>query len=478
MRLSAIRVAIVTRLSSALPLAAVTFFSMVLLCATLLPAVASGAGLSFTVPVRYPTGAFPLAIASGDIDHTGHLALVTANRRGDNVTVYLGQADGRFGSRKTFRTGSSPTDVELADVNADGDLDIITANTTGSVSVLLGDGAEGFAPKADFATPPSPCGLAVADLNDDGHLDLAVVHNNESTAGLSLLYGDGRGSFGSPIVVTRPDYYREVVAADINHDTRPDLVVLLTMDMSPRLGVLLADPAGGLAPMKLYSTYLEPWWAGVGMMNDDYAEDLAVVEGLDGDGTLQVFLGDGLGSFVAVDRDGYKMQSELIGLTLADFDRDGHTDAATSMGEDVVVLRGSATGVTASRKTFSSGTRPGAILSGCFNRDDLPDLAIVDPERGTLGILLNGPRLRPVIDTVTPRRGCVGKVITIAGHHFGTTRGSATVRFGTKTALRYASWSASTIRVKVPAGVALGRVDVRVKTVAGFSLPRSFLRLR
>ena len=83
------------------------------------------------------------ALALADLDNDGNLDLVSANREGDNVGVLLGAGDGTFGTASNFAVGGAPTGVTVADFNADGELDIATANQEGSlteqddVSVLL-----------------------------------------------------------------------------------------------------------------------------------------------------------------------------------------------------------------------------------------------------------------------------------------------------------------------------------------------------
>src|SRR5437773_2290101 len=88
--------------------------------------------------------------------------------------------------------------LRSGDLNADGHADIITSNfEASSVSVLFGDGRGTFTRK-DFPVPPDPFGLAIADLNGDGHLDIAIAHysgqgTDRSKNALSVLFGVGKG---------------------------------------------------------------------------------------------------------------------------------------------------------------------------------------------------------------------------------------------------------------------------------------------
>src|SRR5438128_26398 len=82
----------------------------------------------------------------------------------------------------TPATGSNPRAVAVADVNGDGKLDLVAVNRNGNtVSILLGNGNGTFQVKQDFATGPNPYALAVADVNGDGKLDLATANYGSDT---------------------------------------------------------------------------------------------------------------------------------------------------------------------------------------------------------------------------------------------------------------------------------------------------------
>jgi IPT/TIG domain len=94
-----------------------------------------------------------------------------------------------------------------------------------------------------------------------------------------------------------------------------------------------------------------------------------------------------------------------------------------------------------------------------------------------VSVLLNGPRAAPVLTSLSPLRGRIGTIVTLVGAHFGARRVASVVKFVAATATSYVSWSATKIRVRVPAGTLAGWVKVRVQTVAGRSTAQSFRRL-
>lgn len=99
---------------------------------------------------------------------------------------------------QTIRVGQGPRWVSVADVNHDGKPDILVANAdSGTVSVLLGHGSGKFkeAPGSPFAAGHEPNDIVVADMNGDGNPDLVVPNHQAPT--ITILLGDGKGSFHS-----------------------------------------------------------------------------------------------------------------------------------------------------------------------------------------------------------------------------------------------------------------------------------------
>ena len=142
-------------------------------------------------------------MALGDVNGDGRLDIVTANS-GGTAGVLLGQAGGGFAAVVGYATGplgSNPTGVALGDVNGDGRLDLIAANYgTNDVGVLLGQ-ASGFAAVSRFAAGAGsrPTAVAVGDLNGDRRLDIATANYGTSAVGVLL----NTGTY-TPLATARP----------------------------------------------------------------------------------------------------------------------------------------------------------------------------------------------------------------------------------------------------------------------------------
>ena len=117
------------------------------------------------------------------------------------VSVFLGNGDGTFKPQVTYTVGTEPEGIAAADVNGDGKLDLIVTNTgidDSTVSVLLGNGDGTFQPQClKYATASGPAGLVVADFNNDGKLDIAT--SNYYGDNVSILLGNGDGTFQAEV---------------------------------------------------------------------------------------------------------------------------------------------------------------------------------------------------------------------------------------------------------------------------------------
>src|ERR1022692_3750501 len=148
----------------------------------------------FDAPIIFGTG-YAYSVAVGDFNGDGKLDLAVAN--GVGVSVLLGNGDGAFQPAVTYAAGTYTESIAVGDFNGDGKLDLVVTNNLssgGTVSVLLGNGDGTFQAPRTYGVGASPYGVAVGDFNGDGKLDLAVT-NSGSSGSVSVLLGNGDGTF-------------------------------------------------------------------------------------------------------------------------------------------------------------------------------------------------------------------------------------------------------------------------------------------
>jgi hypothetical protein len=190
----------------------------------------------FASAVNFSTGGSPDSVTTGDFNADGKLDLVTANPLSDNVSVLLGNGTGGFAAAVNFAVGDAPVSVTTGDFNADGKLDLVTANSTPDhVSVLLGNGTGGFGAPVNFAVIDEPNSVTTGDFNADGKLDLATANMNSDN--VSVLLGDGMGGFTAPVNFGAGDGAVRITTGDFNGDGKLDLAV--TNVWSDNVSVLL-----------------------------------------------------------------------------------------------------------------------------------------------------------------------------------------------------------------------------------------------
>ena len=194
---------------------------------------------SFAVQQTFATGTAPQSVTAADVNGDGKPDLIVTNSNDDTVSVLLnttapGASTPSFALQQAFATGSYPYSVTVADVNGDGKLDLIVANATGgTVSVLRNTAAPGastpsFAAQQTFATGVTPFSVTVADVNSDGQLDLIVTNSSDSTVSMLLnttAPGAATPSFAAQQAFATGTSPVSVTVADINGDGKPDLIV-------------------------------------------------------------------------------------------------------------------------------------------------------------------------------------------------------------------------------------------------------------
>jgi hypothetical protein len=246
-------------------------------------------------------GVYGTDVAIGDLNGDGKPDIVVVNcgnaannhciGAGGNAGILFGNGDGTFQPVVSMPLGGGgfgAIAVAIADINADGKLDVIVAGdctSGGCGGVLLGNGDGTFQPEIPFSSAGLIAfSLAIGDVNGDGKLD-AVIGNQcatqacqTSTVGVSL--GNGDGSFQPAVAYNSGGIYPDGVAiADISGDGKADLVVANSSTSTTinqgDVGVLIGNGDGTFQPVVAYPA-------------SEFGAAAIKVADMDGDGKLDV----------------------------------------------------------------------------------------------------------------------------------------------------------------------------------------------
>ncbi len=294
----------------------------------------SGQRLSAPIltPVSFAVGDFML-VADLNQDHIDDVVLVHPN----SVDVLLSIGDGTFAVPQTFATGiGSPVAASLWDVNHDSFLDIaIVDGSSTQAAYLPGDGHGGFT-AAQLTSFPATTSIAVlADLDADGNLDL--VTND------TLYPGDGGGGFLSGIPFSGSDGQNagatssdSVGVGDLNNDGRLDVVTANGLQNTVSVYI---NQTGGRSLDQLGASMWsgnDPVAIAIGDLNSDTKPDVIVTNAAESD--VSVFIGEGNGSLLAATQGFSIGGSPTTRAVLADFNGDGDLDFVISDNQSSIVL--------------------------------------------------------------------------------------------------------------------------------------------
>jgi hypothetical protein len=410
----------------------------------------------------------PTSLAAGDLDGDGDLDIVcTPNNATVNlVYMWLNNGSGVYSSAPSVATAGNPSNVTLADVDGDGDLDILAISTlfyTGGgsvVSVRLNNGAGVFSGNQEVAAGSSLNGLAVGDVDGDGDLDL-VVPNYVTAGTATVCLNNGSGTFTKSSNVSVDTKPSVVVLGDIDSDGDLDL---LTGSYGGGVSVRLNDGSGTFSGTRYVATGSYPFGLTLGDVDGDGDLDLAATNSLAS--TVQVRLNNGSGIFgggQSVDVGlGFNHESEPYGVVLADMDADGDLDLFSANSKDGAVAvrlnNGKGTFSGSTSQYVSVGYNPTRVVMADVDGDRDLDMLVGNHFETTLSIIYNRESNQaPTLTAVSPGSGAAGSLITLTGTNL---TGATAVSFNGTAATTFTVVNATTVTATVPTGATSGNVTV------------------
>ncbi|SHI33515.1 Por secretion system C-terminal sorting domain-containing protein [Hymenobacter daecheongensis DSM 21074] len=347
-------------------------------------------------------GTAPQSVAVGDLDADGDLDLITANAFATGtLSVRLNDGAATFTAPATnaeIAVGSAPRNLALGDLDGDGDLDLVAANSfSNTLSVRLNDGSSNFSvpQSAQLTTGMYPLGVALGDIDGDGDLDL-VVANNQS-ASVSVFSNDGTALFTSLATasVAVGQYPYAVALGDVDNDGDLDLLASNTSSntVSIRLNngssVFTAPALNAECPVAFRPQ-------GIALGDVDADGDLDFVTASSNGNMVSVRLNTGAGAFVpSTTLPEVPVGSFPYNVALTDVNSDGHLDLlAVNAGANSVSLRlnnGSGRFLPpATSAEIPVSSNPLALAVGDLDSDGDIDLLAPSQSSYAVSVRLNG----------------------------------------------------------------------------------------
>jgi phospholipase C len=281
-------------------------------------------------------------------------------------------------------TAGSPVAVVSGDFNGDGHIDLAVADqSTNMISILLGNGDGTFTAGVTLTAGNHPSALAAGDFNHDGKLDLAVGNSPDST--ITIFLGDGTGNFTAVPTLVNTVNPVSIAVSDFNRDGFSDLVVANYMVNT--ISVFLGKGDGTFWPTSTPAVTLNgPTAVAVGDFNQDGIPDIAIANNKGT--TISILPGVGDGTFGKAASLTLSSAPSWIGT--ADFNGDGKIDLAvvSSAASTVTIYSGTGNNGFAIGTVNSTGSAPNSVAIGDINGDGILDLVTANGSSNSVSVLL------------------------------------------------------------------------------------------
>ena len=283
----------------------------------------------------------------------------------------------------SYPVGKNPTAIKAGDFNQDGFTDLITSNiAANNLSLLIGNGDGSFQSQVSIPVCREPRNLEVQDFNQDGHLDLVVACYGSDQVVVYQGLGGAQFKKSAQYPVDRSPV--SIASGDFNGDELLDLVVALRND---KVQLLLGLGNGKFRIGHLYVHGDTPTSVSTADLNRDGYLDFAVTNGGPMSNAVSIWLGQGDGTFLMPTD--YHTGKRPLSVSFADFNNDGILDLFVINGQmnTITVFLGNGDGTFQEGKDSGGDAGPNHGIARDINGDKILDVAIVNIQSGSISLL-------------------------------------------------------------------------------------------
>lgn len=351
------------------------------------------AATNYVSTATYSIGIGPNNVAIVDANLDGKPDLVAANDGnsfdGNTLTVLTNNGHARFGFYSNYPVGKAPF-VTAADLHGSGRPDLITANFADStITVLTNNGSGDYGSNAIYNVGNGPFNIVATDVNHDGKLDLVTANDGTHFDGntLTVLTNNGAGVCGYNATYTVGNL-PSVTAADLRNTGRPDLITADYNDDS--IMILTNDGAGSFGSNATYTVGFGPINVAAADVNGDHHLDLICANSAAN--TLTVLTNRGDGTFAW-------SSTLVVGnapyVTAADANGDGVVDLVAANFNDgtLMVMTNNGSGDFGSNATYTVPGSPITVTAADLNKDGRTELVSANYANNSLTVRLELPQL-------------------------------------------------------------------------------------